>query len=102
MNGQSFGVIWTHPLRVSVHLEAGVNSVELVAASTLINEMMASQGYDLSHRHDVSMPGWPYYGKVIDDQLAARMNLNREHMEQKTLLESGVWGNVFLIRRTKE
>ena len=102
VNGQSFGVIWTHPLKKRVRLEAGVNSVEIKAASTLINEMMASQGYDLSHRHDVSMPGWPYYGKVIDDQLAARMNLNREHMEQKTLLESGVWGNVFLIRRTKE
>ena len=99
VNGASFGVIWTHPLRVSVHLEAGVNSVELVAASTLINEMMAAQGHDMTDRHAVSMPGWPYYGKVIDDQLAVRMNLNREHEEQKEPVESGVWGNVFLLRR---
>ena len=96
VNGEHAGDIWTHPLAldISKHLRAGENILELRAASTLVNEMRAG---DPEHpRFDLSLDHWPYYGKVINDHLKARMNTRREHEEQKEPLQSGVWGRVTL------
>lgn len=97
VNGEIQGTYWTRPLTLTAQLKEGENEIEIRAASTLINEMMASDGHDVTNRHPVSVPGWPYYGKVIDNQLAVRMNLNREHEEQKEVLPSGIWGGVKLV-----
>lgn len=97
VNGEHAGDIWTHPLRCRVDglLRPGENEIELRAASTLINEMRAGDPDGWKH-HDAVLEGWPYYGRVIDNQLRARMNTHREHDEQTRPLESGIWGEVTL------
>ena len=76
-------------------LRPGENEIELRAASTLINEMRAGDPDGWKH-HGAVLEGWPYYGRVIDNQLRARMNTHREHDEQTRPLESGIWGEVTL------
>lgn len=97
VNGVHAGDIWTHPLRCRVEslLRKGENTLEIRAASTLVNEMRTGDPDGWRH-HDAVLPEWPYYGKVIDNQLKVRMNTHREHDEQTQPLPSGVWGPVWL------
>ncbi len=97
VNGVHAGDIWTHPLErdITKYLREGENGIELRVASTLVNEMRAG---DPEHeRFDLALDHWPYYGKVINDHLKARMNTRREHEEQTEPLQSGVWGEVSLV-----
>ncbi|MBR4727334.1 MAG: hypothetical protein IK080_05530, partial [Clostridia bacterium] len=96
VNGEHAGDIWTHPyeLDITKFLREGENALELRVASTLVNEMRA--GDPEWPRFDTSIPDWPYYGKIINDQRKARLNTRREHEEQLEPLKSGVWGGVTL------
>ncbi|MBO4298383.1 MAG: hypothetical protein J5998_06260 [Clostridia bacterium] len=96
VNGERAGDIWTHPyeLDITKFLREGENALELRVASTLVNEMRA--GDPEWPRFDTSIPDWPYYGKIINDQRKARLNTRREHEEQLEPLKSGVWGGVTL------
>jgi len=95
VNGEWVGDIWTSPLSISLQgkLVAGENKVRIAVYSTLINEMMEKPGYEACP--DV-LTQWPYYGEVINQQRRARLNCQREYNEQKTLLQSGLWGEVSL------
>ena len=97
VNGEHAGDIWTHPLELEItkRLREGVNALELRVASTLVNEMRA--GDPERAPFDLTLEHWPYYGKVINDHLKARMNTRREHEEQAEPLQSGVWGAVSLV-----
>ena len=85
-----------HPLEIDItkHLIEGENALEIRVASTLVNEMRAGEAE--WPRFDLSIPGWPYYGKVINDHRKARLNTRREHEEQLEPLASGIWGEVSL------
>ena len=97
VNGKDCGVLWTHPLRLPITLKKGENEIELRAHSTLINEMRAALGHDETDVWPDSLTSWPYYGKIINDELRQRMNLRREHEEQKEPVASGVWGEVRIL-----
>jgi len=94
LNGVKMGEIWTHPYTLPLTaLRQGSNTLTVQVASTLVNEMMQDDGY---HPVPAQLPGWPYYGKVINDQRTARLNTRREYTEQKQPLASGLWGEVRL------
>ncbi len=97
VNGRDCGVLWTHPLRLPITLKKGENEIELHAHSTLINEMRAARGHDETDVWPDSLASWPYYGKIINDELRQRMNIRREHEEQKEPVASGVWGEVRIL-----
>lgn len=98
VNGSYAGDIWTHPylLPISNFLMPGKNTLEIRVASTLINEMRACDPDSWQH-HATVLENWPYYGKIIDNQLKVRMNTHREHDEQMNPLPSGLWGDVSLL-----
>ena len=95
LNGEKVGDIWTHPLELPLDgkLKKGTNRLRIVVYSTLVNEMRVDGSYEKCP--DV-LPEWPYYGNVINIQRKARLNCMREYTEQKTPLQSGLWGEVSL------
>lgn len=97
VNGERAGDLWTKPYRLDItaHLRPGRNEVSVRVASTLINEMRRAADDPLCARE---LPGWPYYGEVINNQRRARLTNRREREEQTAPLPSGLWGGVYLER----
>lgn len=94
VDGSTVGDLWTHPLCLMLPpLSAGIHTLCIEAASTLINEMMVDGSYEVCP--DV-LDGWPYYGAVINSHRRARLNCMREFREQKAPVPSGIWGDVIL------
>ena len=99
LNGEPVGDIWTHPLTLSLagHLRAGENLLEIEAASTLINEMMARPNGGAHTPVPERLDTWPYYGTVINVHRKARLNTVREATEQPAPIPSGIWGELSLV-----
>ena len=98
LNGETVGDIWTHPLTLSLagRLRAGENLLEIEAASTLINEMMARPNGGAHTPVPERLDTWPYYGTVINVHRKARLNTVREATEQREPIPGGLWGEVNL------
>lgn len=97
INSNCAGEIWTHPYSLDIgrYLRSGENTLEICVSSTLINEIRTKKP-DGWHHHDTVLEHWPYYGKIIDNQLKVRMNTYMEFNEQKEPVKSGLWGSITL------
>lgn len=97
VNGESCGVLWKKPYRISVKhwLKPGENHLSLKVVNRMINAAIDPQKSLKQYSGEV-IDGWPYFTEAVNQIRRKRIDNWRERETVKTPLPAGIWGEIRL------